>query len=208
MASIKHDRTFHNEQIVRFGERLEKAMGGLNKSEIARRSGLSEASVRKYLRGDSYPTIDSAARVADACGVSLMWLLTGEQPQGDDSNNYEKIELKSDCDDDSVALIVSLLGFVSSKDRKALAIAASEIGVKGILNRLATSVETDIETVIRNLNIRDSLKEAICVALAGNEETDKEILQRAKSCIRAGTPGDRVPVTPEQETKPVNKKSA
>lgn len=208
MTSIKHDRTFHNEQIVRFGERLEKAMGGLNKSEIARRSGLSEASVRKYLRGDSYPTIDSAARVADACGVSLMWLLTGEQPQGDNSNNYEKIELKFDCDDDSVALIVSLLGFVSSKDRKALAIAASEIGVKGILNRLATSVETDIETVIRNLNIRDSLKEAICVALAGNEETDKEILQRAKSCIRAGTPGDRVPITPEQETKPVNKKSA
>ncbi|EKP2867478.1 helix-turn-helix transcriptional regulator [Escherichia coli] len=208
MTSIKHDRTFHNEQIVRFGERLEKAMGGLNKSEIARRSGLSEASVRKYLRGDSYPTIDSAARVADACGVSLMWLLTGEQPQGDDSNNYENIELKFDCDDDSVALIVSLLGFVSSKDRKALAIAASEIGVKGILNRLATSVETDIETVIRNLNIRDSLKEAICVALAGNEETDKEILQRAKSCIRTGTPGDRVPVTPEQETKPVNKKSA
>lgn len=208
MASIKHDRTFHNEQIVRFGERLEKAMGGLNKSEIARRSGLSEASVRKYLRGDSYPTIDSAARVADACGVSLMWLLTGEQPQGDDSNNYENIEQKFDCNDDSVALIVSLLGFVSSKDRKALAIAASEIGVKGILNRLATSVETDIETVIRNLNIRDSLKEAICVALAGNEETDKEILQRAKSCIRAGTPGDRVPVTPEQETKPVNKKSA
>ncbi|EFE7550139.1 TPA: helix-turn-helix transcriptional regulator [Escherichia coli] len=208
MTSIKHDRTFHNEQIVRFGERLEKAMGGLNKSEIARRSGLSEASVRKYLRGDSYPTIDSAARVADACGVSLMWLLTGEQPQGDDSNNYENTEPKFDCDDDSVALIVSLLGFVSSKDRKALAIAASEIGVKGILNRLATSVETDIETVIRNLNIRDSLKEAICVALAGNEETDKEILQRAKSCIRAGTPGDRVPVTPEQETKPVNKKSA
>ncbi|EEW1773503.1 helix-turn-helix transcriptional regulator [Escherichia coli] len=208
MTSIKHDRTFHNEQIVRFGERLEKAMGGLNKSEIARRSGLSEASVRKYLRGDSYPTIDSAARVADACGVSLMWLLTGEQPQGDNSNNYEKIESKFDCDDDSVALIVSLLGFVSSKDRKALAIAASEIGVKGILNRLATSVETDIETVIRNLNIRDSLKEAICVALAGNEETDKEILQRAKSCIRAGTPGDRVPITPEQETKPVNKKSA
>ncbi|WP_075842736.1 helix-turn-helix domain-containing protein [Escherichia coli] len=208
MTSIKHDRTFHNEQIVRFGERLEKAMGGLNKSEIARRSGLSEASVRKYLRGDSYPTIDSAARVADACGVSLMWLLTGEQPQGDDSNNYENIEPKFDYDDDSVALIVSLLGFVSSKDRKALAIAASEIGVKGILNRLATSVETDIETVIRNLNIRDSLKEAICVALAGNEETDKEILQRAKSCIRARTPGDRVPVTPEQETKPVNKKSA
>ncbi|EEQ1701477.1 helix-turn-helix transcriptional regulator [Escherichia coli] len=208
MTSIKHDRTFHNEQIVRFGERLEKAMGGLNKSEIARRSGLSEASVRKYLRGDSYPTIDSAARVADACGVSLMWLLTGEQPQGDGSNNYENIGPKFDCDDDSVALIVSLLGFVSSKDRKALAIAASEIGVKGILNRLATSVETDIETVIRNLNIRDSLKEAICVALAGNEETDKEILQRAKSCIRAGTPGDRVSVTPEQETKPVNKKSA
>ncbi|HBD3470809.1 TPA: helix-turn-helix transcriptional regulator [Escherichia coli] len=208
MTSIKHDRTFHNEQIVRFGERLEKAMGGLNKSEIARRSGLSEASVRKYLRGDSYPTIDSAARVADACGVSLMWLLTGEQPQGDNSNNYEKIESKFDCNDGSVALIVSLLGFVSSKDRKALAIAASEIGVKGILNRLATSVETDIETVIRNLNIRDSLKEAICVALAGNEETDKEILQRAKSCIRAGTPGDRVPITPEQETKPVNKKSA
>lgn len=208
MTLIKHDRTFHNDQIVRFGERLEKAMGGLNKSEVARRSGLSEASVRKYLRGDSYPTIDSAARVADACGVSLMWLLTGKSEQDDGSIQHKKNEQKFDVSENSIEFIVSLLGFVSCKDRKALATAASEIGIKGILNRLATPVETDTETAIRNLNIRESLKDAMCEALAGNEETDREILQSIKSLNRGGPPGDNTAITPEQEAKSVNKKSA
>ncbi|MEB0965002.1 helix-turn-helix transcriptional regulator [Citrobacter braakii] len=209
MTAIKHDRTFHNDQIVRFGERLEKAMGGLNKSEVARRSGLSEASVRKYLRGDSYPTIDSAARVADACGVSLTWLLTGEQQQDSGSILHEKCESKFDSHEDSIEFIVSLLGFVSSNDRKALATAASEIGIKGILSRLATPVETDAETAIRSLNIRESLKDAVCImALAGNEETDREILRRLEASIHTQVPGDRTVPTPEQESKPVDKKSA
>ncbi|NUH52693.1 helix-turn-helix transcriptional regulator [Citrobacter portucalensis] len=210
MSTLRSDRTFHHDQIVRFAERLEKAMGTLNKSEIARRSGLSEASVRKYLRGDSYPTIDSAARVADACGVSLTWLLTGEQEQNHGTRNDTEFVEKYDSQENAIELIVSLLGFVSSEDRNALATAASEIGIKGILSRLQQSatVEQDTESVIRSLNTRESFKEAMCMALAGDEETDREILRGIESRNRARAPGDSASVTPEQDTKPVDKKSA
>ncbi|AEJ55996.1 hypothetical protein UMNF18_1396 [Escherichia coli UMNF18] len=46
------------------------------------------------------------------------------------------------------------------------------------------------------------------MALAGNEETDKEILRRIESRARTGSPGGQTVATPEQETKPVSKKSA
>lgn len=47
---------------------------------------MSETTIRKYLRGDIYPGIDSAALVADACGVSLLWLISGIEQKGEVAN--------------------------------------------------------------------------------------------------------------------------
>lgn len=217
-APINDKRTFSYDGIVRFSERLRIAMGDMSNHALARQSGLSEASIRKYVKGDSYPTIDNAAKVADACGVSLAWLLTGEDCGNDDNhkrpvtNKRTQKRVLDNAHNDAHNGLQLILANLLPEDAEMLFATLCKVGIDGVLARLHATddhvLSADPEMVIRSLNIRESLKDAISVALAGNEETDKEILQRAKSCIRAETPGDRVPVTPEQETKPVNKKSA
>ncbi|BEP87962.1 hypothetical protein GmRootV512_29640 [Variovorax sp. V512] len=45
---------------------------------FARGAGLSEGVVRKYLNGESFPTLDRLEKIAGTAGVSLGWLATGE----------------------------------------------------------------------------------------------------------------------------------
>ncbi|SPW34030.1 Helix-turn-helix [Edwardsiella tarda] len=209
MNTVESNRTFHNNQIVRFSERLKKAMGNTSKSELARRSGLSEAAVRKYLKGDSYPTIDSAAKVADACGVSLNWLLTGQDGSSDEPEELPQVVKKCDKSEDPIVVFISLLSFVGSNERKALATLACEIGIKGILDKLqqAQHQPKSAEEVIRALNIRESSKDAICMVLAGDESTDREILRRIESRNRARAQGDNTADTP-REDEALGKKQA
>jgi len=47
---------------------------------FARSAELSEGVIRKYMNGESYPTLDRLEKIAIAAGVSLTWLATGEEP--------------------------------------------------------------------------------------------------------------------------------
>ena len=217
-APINDKRTFSYDGIVRFNERLRIAMGDMSNHALARQSGLSEASIRKYVKGDSYPTIDNAAKVADACGVSLAWLLTGEDCGTDDNhkrpgaNKKTQKKALSDAYNDAQNGLQLILANLLPEDAEMLFSTLCKVGINGVLARLHATgdhvLSADPETVIRSLNIRESLKDAISVALAGNEETDKEILRRIESRARTGSPGGQTAATPEQETKPVSKKSA
>lgn len=51
--------------------------GGANIS-FAKKCGLSDTVIGKYLRGESYPGIDKLPAISQACGKSIEWLLTGE----------------------------------------------------------------------------------------------------------------------------------
>lgn len=86
-TTIDRDRIIVSSGINRFSERLKTAMNGMSNNELARRSGMSETTIRKYLRGDIYPGIDSAAIVAHACDVSLVWLLCGIEQKDDGATN-------------------------------------------------------------------------------------------------------------------------
>lgn len=62
-------------------ERLQKALehSGLSKSEVARRCGVSPASVTQWLNGDTKePKADKIFKLAAAAGVSFEWLVTGK----------------------------------------------------------------------------------------------------------------------------------
>lgn len=66
-----------NWDVISIPERLREAVdkgGGYN--AIVRRSGVSQSSLNEYLKGRVL-RIDTANRLADACGVSLQWLLFG-----------------------------------------------------------------------------------------------------------------------------------
>ncbi|WPZ34918.1 helix-turn-helix domain-containing protein [Thalassobaculum sp. OXR-137] len=59
-----------------FANRLAIAIGDESVSSFSRRCEIGEASIRQYLKG-SAPSIDKAAAIADAAGVSIEWLATG-----------------------------------------------------------------------------------------------------------------------------------
>lgn len=69
------------EAIGCFRARLKDAMGTRAARVFARDSGLSEGAIRSYLSGETYPTLDRLAQIAQAAGVSAMWLAFGEEQQ-------------------------------------------------------------------------------------------------------------------------------
>ncbi|WP_448646757.1 XRE family transcriptional regulator [Pseudomonas mohnii] len=64
-----------------FRDRLKNAMGTRAARVFARESGLSEGAIRSYLSGETYPTLDRLEQIAQAAGVSAMWLAFGEEQQ-------------------------------------------------------------------------------------------------------------------------------
>ncbi|QLG90901.1 c repressor [Pseudomonas yamanorum] len=64
-----------------FRDRLKEAMGARAARGFARDSSLSEGAIRSYLSGETYPTLDRLEQIAQAAGVSAMWLAFGEDQQ-------------------------------------------------------------------------------------------------------------------------------
>ncbi|MBJ7537185.1 XRE family transcriptional regulator [Marinomonas transparens] len=62
---------------------LSEKVGGM--SALARLSGVSESVVRKWKQGDSEPTVSRLLALAQAGGVSVNWLVTGESSENTES---------------------------------------------------------------------------------------------------------------------------
>ncbi|ECZ7353831.1 helix-turn-helix transcriptional regulator [Salmonella enterica] len=205
------DRTFSNERIERFGERLKLAMKGMTKSELARRSGISEGAIRKYLIGESYPAINNAAKVADACNVPLPWLLLGDDVSSDcATQNQHNSTIKAE--DRASSTLISLLSMVSERDRNALAVAASEIGIKGILSKLQQPdaqhgqpereyTREEQEAMLRALPISERVKNTASLALALGDDAHKEILEILEDVKRRYPPEGSAAFTPDSSLK-------
>lgn len=61
-------------------ERIRELMDGDSTSAFARRCGISESLLRKYLSG-AMPSSDRAAAIAEVRGVTTDWLITGRGPK-------------------------------------------------------------------------------------------------------------------------------
>lgn len=61
-----------------FIQRLRRIIGERSVHRFAREAGLSDSLMRKYLNG-SYPGLDRLVRLAEAGGVSVQWLATGQE---------------------------------------------------------------------------------------------------------------------------------
>ncbi|EKE1131713.1 helix-turn-helix transcriptional regulator [Salmonella enterica] len=93
----KTNRFYLEEEINRFGKRLEEAMGGESKTAFAKKCGVSDTVIGKYLRGESYPSINKLPAIANACGKSMNWLIIGrDDAQGSvnetDTNSQVTVE--------------------------------------------------------------------------------------------------------------------
>lgn len=61
-------------------ERIRELMDGDSTSAFARKCGISESLLRKYLLG-AMPSADRAAAIAAVRGVTADWLITGHPPK-------------------------------------------------------------------------------------------------------------------------------
>ena len=73
MGSLKK-----SEGLETFASRLKQAIGEEAVYAFGRRAGLSDTSLRSYLKGAAVPGIDKAIAMAETAGVGLQWLVTGE----------------------------------------------------------------------------------------------------------------------------------
>lgn len=138
--------------INRFGERLKKAMGGMSNSELGRRSGMSETTIRKYLQGKIYPGIDSAAFVADACDVSLIWLISGIE-QKDESQARATIVNQNGTSLEELELVLKRL---TKTQRETLTEAIFQVGINGVIEALGR-----IELIAEFSRLPDAEKERL-----------------------------------------------
>ncbi|HCT7706577.1 TPA: helix-turn-helix transcriptional regulator [Morganella morganii] len=167
------DRIISSSSIIRFGERLKQAMNGMTNVELAKRSGMSEATIRKYLAGKIYPTIDSLAVVAEACAVSFSWLAFGEDTNNIGSNN---IDLKDETDSE----LLTAFNRLSLREKQLVVDYIYREGINNLVRIAATNTpvidNATMMPIVDALPLRPMLKQAIKIGLTNNGDYDREIL--------------------------------
>ena len=74
------DQLSSKHELESFAERLRHAIGDEAVYPFGRRAGVSDTSLRSYLKGTSVPSIDKAVALAETASVRLHWLVMGEEP--------------------------------------------------------------------------------------------------------------------------------
>ncbi|MEN1479849.1 helix-turn-helix transcriptional regulator, partial [Pseudomonas aeruginosa] len=68
-----------------FKIRLKQAISSHSLRGFSKECGLSEATLRSYLSGETFPTLDRLEQIAQAAGTSAMWLAFGTPIPAEDS---------------------------------------------------------------------------------------------------------------------------
>ena len=72
--------TIPNSETIKFAARLQLAIGEESLRGFAPQCDLSDGALRKYLKGETFPTLDRLYAIAKAGNVNPAWLATGEGP--------------------------------------------------------------------------------------------------------------------------------
>jgi len=89
MESIRYSRS-EDAGKEGFAARLEHIIGRQSIRKFALACGISEGTLRSYLKGDTFPTIDKISDLATAGKVSQEWLLFGDEIN-DPSATYARV---------------------------------------------------------------------------------------------------------------------
>lgn len=104
--------------INRFSDRLKEAMktaGIPSNNQLAKDTELSEATIRKYLKGETFPTLDRLALLADACGCSLAWLASGDGDIECDAKNKDETLVHND--ESKVSEVENILSYLTYEQK-------------------------------------------------------------------------------------------
>ena len=75
-----------------FKDRLQIAIGDYSVNAFAKKSGITEGSLRTYLTGTSLPGLDKLISISEAAEVNIEWLATGKGPKTND--DHERFNFK------------------------------------------------------------------------------------------------------------------
>lgn len=67
-----------NDIRIGFAQRLEELKGSRSERAFAKEIGISPTALHQYLKGQSEAGMTNLLRIANACNVSVSWLMTGE----------------------------------------------------------------------------------------------------------------------------------
>ncbi|CDH04181.1 putative Similar to regulatory protein of Escherichia coli O157:H7 [Xenorhabdus bovienii str. oregonense] len=159
-----------------FKSRLLTLIGNRSVRAAAIDWGLPYSTLNNYLTKETDPSFKAMLMVAEAEEISLDWLATG-----DDCSILRPKDKEEKREDSSVLRHTWNMVFdaLNPEDINKLLKLIHRKGVEGLLTMTQTTqARQDVEDVIDGLDIRPTLRQAIKVALAGDEATDKEILRR------------------------------
>ncbi|WP_392561960.1 XRE family transcriptional regulator [Orbus sturtevantii] len=78
MKNIEKKQLLENTGVIEFRERLLLAQEGMSGNAFAKKVEMSEAVIRDYLSGKTYPSLNRLAIIAKKCDVPIAWLATGQ----------------------------------------------------------------------------------------------------------------------------------
>lgn len=106
--------SFDDIEKVRFRENLQKSMIGETNSSFARKCGVSETMIRKYLNGDAFPRATTISKISEVTGKSIAWLL-GEQSSDEVRVSNKNVE-EEQCDKE-LNLLMNLFNYLSGDQK-------------------------------------------------------------------------------------------
>jgi phage repressor protein C with HTH and peptisase S24 domain len=160
----KTQRPFHDESIGRFPERLEMVMAGRSAREFSRLCGISDASVRDYLRGDSYPSLDRLDAIAAAADVSAQWLATGKGSADLGIRESEGLYTSGQFDEFALVPVYDIAASAGhgsiaedSQPLRDLAFRRDWLISHGLLNKLLAVIEVKGDSMTPTLSAGDTI---------------------------------------------------
>lgn len=156
-------------------ERIHKLIQGRSIRSVSIEWGLPYSTLNNYLNKGTDPSFKAIQTIAEAERVSLDWLAFGiNKSELESIREKEAPKMDRQLMKNSWDMVYESL---STDEISELLKAIHRKGIEGILK---TSFMNDdsIESSIERLQIRPTLKQAIKLALAGDESIDREILHR------------------------------
>ncbi|HHQ6575742.1 TPA: CI repressor protein [Serratia fonticola] len=110
--------------VEHFGQRLQSVIGDQSVASFAKKCGLCEASLRKYLKSGTMPGIDRVAAISACTGRSLTWLITGGGEEYKDKLSQDANNLS----DEDIAMWWGCIADALAVEDKTRIIAAFKLG--------------------------------------------------------------------------------
>lgn len=167
--------SFANDTKETLIDRINKLIQGRSVRSVSVAWGLPYSTLNNYLNKGTDPSFKAIQTIAEAENVSLDWLAFGtKQSELESLKDKEPPKVDRQLMKNSWDMVYESL---STDEISELLKAIHRKGVEGILKTSFVS-DDSIESSIERLQIRPTLKQAIKLALAGDESIDREILHR------------------------------